>query len=268
MSMTNDSTDHGTRTLDGLTALLNYVEPRAEDHKVRYVVHPVTLSNARPIAALLSLDREGFVLARQRTAAVDFYDDDEVRRFYYPQVDALVKEHTGARRVVVFNHQARRGGPRPATNADARLAPLQLVHNDETLEHGSDRLFECLPDEATELVHRRFMAINVWRPIRGPVEESPLAVCSGRSIATADCVIRQFTALNRVRHWYLFRYNPAQRWYYFPRAERDEVLLLKCYDSCEDGRTRFAAHTAFRDPTTPPDAAPRESIEVRALALF
>jgi hypothetical protein len=50
--------------------------------------------------------------------------------------------------------------------------------------------------------------------------------------------------------------------------QRDEALLLKCYDSAADGRARWTAHTAFDDPTSPPDAAPRESIEARTIAFF
>ncbi len=50
--------------------------------------------------------------------------------------------------------------------------------------------------------------------------------------------------------------------------DRNEALLIKGYDSLDDGRARFALHTAFDDPTTPPNAAPRESIEVRALVFF
>jgi len=46
------------------------------------------------------------------------------------------------------------------------------------------------------------------------------------------------------------------------------VLLLKCYDSLDDGRARFTAHSAFEDPTTPPHAAARESIEARMLVFF
>jgi hypothetical protein len=62
-------------------------------------------------------------------------------------------------------------------------------------------------------------------------------------------------------------YDAGHRWYYVPRMEPDEVLLLKCYDSQTDGRARFAPHTAFADPTTPPDAPLRESIELRALVF-
>jgi hypothetical protein len=64
-----------------------------------------------------------------------------------------------------------------------------------------------------------------------------------------------------------FLYNPKHRWYYFPRMERNEMILLKGYDSKDDGRARFTAHTSFDDPNSPPNAAPRESIEVRALVF-
>ncbi len=49
---------------------------------------------------------------------------------------------------------------------------------------------------------------------------------------------------------------------------RDEAILIKCYDSRKDGRARFSLHSAFADPTTPADAPPRESIEIRAFAFF
>jgi hypothetical protein len=49
---------------------------------------------------------------------------------------------------------------------------------------------------------------------------------------------------------------------------RDEALVFKVYDSAKDGRARFTAHTSFDDPTTPPGAPPRQSIEARALAFF
>jgi hypothetical protein len=49
---------------------------------------------------------------------------------------------------------------------------------------------------------------------------------------------------------------------------RDEALVFKVYDSETDGRARWGAHTSFVDPTTPEDAPPRESIEIRAFAFF
>ena len=52
------------------------------------------------------------------------------------------------------------------------------------------------------------------------------------------------------------------------KKNRDEALVFKVYDSEKDGRARFTAHVSFEDPSTPPDAPPRESIEVRAIAFF
>jgi hypothetical protein len=63
------------------------------------------------------------------------------------------------------------------------------------------------------------------------------------------------------------KYNPDHRWFYVSRMTADEILLLKCFDSNTDGRARFAPHGAFADPTTPSDAPPRESIELRTLVF-
>ena len=69
-----------------------------------------------------------------------------------------------------------------------------------------------------------------------------------------------------------YRLNPAtadeHRWFYFPQMRKDEVLFFKQYDSDPKARSRFCFHTAFDDPTVPRDAPLRQSIEVRALALF
>ncbi|MEX3896839.1 CmcJ/NvfI family oxidoreductase [Paraburkholderia sp. BR10954] len=63
-------------------------------------------------------------------------------------------------------------------------------------------------------------------------------------------------------------FNPRHRWYYFPLMSPDEVLLLKIYDSAGDDVARLTAHTAFDDPSSPLDAQPRRSIELRALLFF
>src|SRR4029077_12291087 len=125
-----------------------------------------------------------------------------------------------------------------------------------------------LPDEAETLLQNRFAEINVWRAISGPIQESPLTLCDARSLTEQDTVPTDLVYPNRVGEAYSFTYNPNHKWFYFPHMQRNEALLLKCYDSKEDGRARFTAHTSFEDPTSPPDAAPRESIEVRALIFF
>jgi hypothetical protein len=142
------------------------------------------------------------------------------------------------------------------------------VHNDYTAWSGPQRVKDFLPDEAERLLQRRFAIVQVWRPIRHPVETFPLAVCDAPSLAPADLVISERRYPNRIGQTYAIAYSPAHRWYWFPRMRREEAIVFKVYDSADDGRARFTAHTAFADPTSPPGARPRESIEIRTFAFF
>jgi hypothetical protein len=230
--------------------------------------YPMAIRNARAVVDELSLDREGFVLTHQNSAIKNFYDDAEVRSVYYPEVERLVKEATGAARVLVFDHNVRRGTSAGPAEKGVR-EPVKYAHNDYTVKSGPQRVRDLLPaDEAEALLKNRFAVINVWRPIRGPVEEMPLAVCDARTIASKDLVPTDLRYPDRTGEVYSLAFNPEHRWFYFPRMRTDEVMLLKCYDSLDDGRARFTAHSAFDDPTTQPGAAARESIEVRTLAFF
>jgi hypothetical protein len=127
---------------------------------------------------------------------------------------------------------------------------------------------DLLPDEAASLPRRRFAIVNVWRPIAGPLLDAPLALCDARTIDPGDFVATDLKYPDRTGEIYSVTFSPQQRWYYFPRMRRDEVVLIKCYDSAQDGRARFTAHGAFDDPTMPAGAPPRESIEARTLAFF
>jgi len=233
----------------------------------RNAPHPVTIRNARPILSQLSLDQHGFVLTHQDSTVTNFYDEQEVREVYYPEVERLLKEVTGAVKVVIFDHVVR-CAPKARQGEHGVREPARIVHNDYSFKSAPRRVRDHLPAEAEELLKHRFAEINVWRAIRGPIQESPLALCDARSIAPQDVVASDLVYPDRVGEVYRFTYNPAHCWYYFPHLEPSEVVLLKCYDSQDDGRARFTAHTAFEDPTSPPEAAPRESIEVRALVFF
>jgi len=233
----------------------------------KYVERSVVLHNGRDLLDMLSLDTNGFMLAPHQTAVKDFYDPDEVKAVYYPEVERLVKRVTGAGRVVVFDHIVRNPVLAKLGEKGAR-PPAKVVHNDYSLRSAPGRVRDHMPDEAERLLRNRFAEINVWRAIRGPIESSPLALCDARSLDIADSVPTDLVYRERVGETLSFLYNPRHRWYYFPRMEPDEAILLKCYDSKDDGRARFTAHTSFEDPNSPPSAAPRESIEVRALVFW
>jgi hypothetical protein len=151
--------------------------------------------------------------------------------------------------------------------AGAPRQPVPRVHVDHTETSGPQRVRDLLPDEADKLLQGRVQIINLWRPIRGPLQDAPLAVCDALSVKPEQLVPSDLIYQDRVGETYSVTYDPDHRWYYVPEMTAQEVLLLKCYDSKTDGRSRFAPHTAFTDPNTPSNALPRESIEIRALVF-
>lgn len=224
------------------------------------------IENAREVAKDSHLDREGFALARIETSVADLYDAGAVRERYYPEVEELVRRETGAGRVVAFDHNVR-SAVKALRGEDASQHPVRFVHNDYTLDSGPQRVRDLLGDEAEGLLEHRFAVINVWKPIRGPVREAPLAVCDAGSLRQEDFVETDLVYPGRTGEVYSVLFREEHRWFYYPEMRADEAMLLKCYDS-EADRARFTAHTAFDDPTSPPDAPRRESIEVRTLAFF
>jgi hypothetical protein len=263
-------------------ATLNYLAPMA-DRPRNYTFDPppgvprsnssaephvVPVHDARAIAADISLDREGFAVLNYRSAVQDFWDEDELRRVYYPESQRVIAEATGASKVFIFDHTLRRR----VCGVDDRAPgtprqPATRVHVDHTATSGPQRVRDFFGDEAAELLRGRVQVINLWRPIRGPLRDAPLAVCDPGSVAPGDLVPSDLVYQNRVGETYGVTYNPAHRWFYVPEMQPDEALLLKCFDSATDGRARFAPHTAFEDPTAPVDVLPRESIELRTLVF-
>ena len=227
----------------------------------------IVLRNGRPYADRFALERDGFRFVHHDTKVADFFDEGEVRRVYYPEMEALVKAESGASRVVVFDHTLRTASDELREAAKIREV-VRRVHNDYTELSAPQRVRNLLPDEADGLLQRRFAIIQVWRPIRHPVESWPLAIADAQSLAPADMVVTERRYPDRIGQTSAVTYNPAHRWYWFPRMRPDEALVFKVYDSLKDGRARFTAHTAFDDPTTTPHARPRESIEIRTLAFF
>jgi hypothetical protein len=142
------------------------------------------------------------------------------------------------------------------------------AHNDYTEWSGPNRVREFLPDEADALLKQRFAIIQVWRAINRPIQANPLAVADAKSIAMEDLIVAERRYPHRVGQTYRLKHSPAHRWFFFPEMRRDEALVFKVYDSATDGRARFTPHTSFTDPASPPNAAPRQSIEVRAFAFF
>ena len=231
--------------------------------------HQMQIHSLRPIADELGLDVQGFALLEQRSAVRDFWDDDEVRRVYYPEAERFLIEATGASRIFIFDHLQRRRVPgQQDRSRSGPRQPATRVHVDHTARSGPQRVRDLMGEEAEELLKGRVQVINMWRPIRGPLRDAPLAVCDSRTVAPDDLVPSDLVYRERVGETYSVRFNPAHRWFYTPEMRRDEVLLLKIADTKTDISARFMPHTSFTDPTTPADAPARESIELRTLVFY
>jgi hypothetical protein len=229
----------------------------------------VRIYDGWPKVDQFSLDREGFVLKPFPAKFDQFDDDNAVKDIFYRQIVEFVKLHTGAHRVEVFDHTIRKRLPADLSQQTTIQRPaVLLVHSDYTVKSGPQRVRDILPDEAEHLLKRRVAFFNVWKPLYNRVEELPLAMCDATTAEQEDMLLMDLKYRERTGEIYVMRHSPSHRWYYFPKMEPDQALLLKTYDSETDGRTRFMGHTAFEDPTTAPNAPKRESIEVRTMAFF
>jgi hypothetical protein len=258
-----------------LTAALHYLK-RGAEKPVRYVADPppgvpswngiddprdVRIEDARGQENEFTLDRNGFQLVTSPSSVSDFYSDDEVKRVYYPEVERLVKEALGATRVQIFDHTVRN------VAREGAREPSRRVHNDHTVTSAPRRVRDHLGPDAPDLLKQRFGIVNVWRPIRGPVADSPLALCDARTFSNDDLIASDLVYPHVRGETSSVEYKPGHRWYYFSDQRPDEALLIRVHDSADDGRARLSFHTSFENPLAP-NAPPRESIEVRCLVFY
>ena len=239
----------------------NYVEEPPEGHPQRNfgeTVIPITIQDIRGRETIFDLDTNAFAtLKTGPSAEKEFKDDESIKKNYYPEVEELLLKHVpgGPKRVLLFDHTIRR--------ATGNRNPVTRVHIDQTKASSTARVHHHLPEEAEELLKGRVRIINVWRPLNGPVQHTPLAF--------ADSQTFRDEALIGIEHRYPDRTGETaavkhenEKWYYWSGMDNDERLFLECYDNEKGGRV---PHTAFSDPRTPKGARERESIEVRALVF-
>jgi hypothetical protein len=267
---------------DAVDGAINFAEPTAEKPytytyrppegvpatNIRPVSHTVRIENARPLAASLGVDLQGFQILAHRTAVRDFWDEAQTLALGHPETAELVKAVTGAARVVVYDHTLRRrsDGTADRTPGAARQ-PAGRAHVDQTVVSGPQRVRDLMGEAAEDLLGRRAAIINVWRPISHVARDWPLAFADARTVAADDLIASDLIFPHRRGEIYGVAYNPDQRWRYVPDLRTDEAILIKCWDS-DPAVARFTPHTAFEDPTTPAGTPPRESIEFRTIAFF
>lgn len=268
-----------------------FVAPGVERNTGRYELHQVPIRDARESPDPFSLDVQGFVLARHRSAVADFFDKDEVDRAYPGEVVEIVKSLTGATRVVPLGWMVR-------TSGDLSKHQRQTVgytHKGGVQPPAGEAHVDFTPDRAETMARAlyqqsfpggkgfsRFIASSLWRAFSEPPQDCPLALCDARSVAADEGVpntmyivdqlpdektmLGEMPGEDQAIAAAIFHYKPAHRWWYFSNMNRDEVLMLKFHDSDPAVALR-TPHTAFHDPSFP-DAKPRHSIELRTIAYF
>lgn len=247
----------------------------------------MVISDARPArdANQISIDTHGFTLEPHKTGLKtgDFFDTQAgaVEHTYYAEMKRAIKNAIGCEEVIILGHIIRDAG---AADSRGRKDPFAgggnaingyagVVHTD----FRADRAQELARSHGNGLLdQRRFMIVNTWRNISDEhlIYNNALALCDSKTVGgVLSCDVEHPDVRTRgVQRSEQYRLNPASahehRWYYFPRMHKDELLIFKQYDSDPRARGRYCFHTAFNDPTIPTDAPTRQSIEVRAIALF
>ncbi|KAI5845647.1 hypothetical protein DFP73DRAFT_546872 [Morchella snyderi] len=240
---------------------------------VTTIAHTVTMHDLRGLEADFNLDKQAFQpVLNAPSAERNFTDDAQIERDYYPEIKAILRQQLPSiEEVVIFDHTIRRPG------ATAARSPVMRVHIDQSVAASYQRIRHHLPAERAEAViaaGTRVRIINVWRPIGGPVADSPLGLADSRTVDDADVVSVRHIYPDREGSTLAVKYKEGQKWWYWSGMRDEEVLLIKCFDTDTvvgggaEGRRGRTPHTAFVHPGTPAEkAGSRKSIEVRCLVI-
>jgi hypothetical protein len=222
--------------------------------------------------------RHSFVLLPHVSAVSDW--DQDVPSVYLPEIDGLIRERLFPGRRLEIQQgpnllRRGRGTPVPfyaeGVHSDGGLDVDDYVHN----------IAAFATDQAAQWWRARYdredvaglVWIDFWRPTNmiHPLEHMPLALCDPTSVQAQDIVRTGQTGIapsERESHHLSVRYNPEQRWYYYPRMTCDEVLAFKLAEFWKQPTPlRNCFHSAFSHAETPPDAEERQSCEHRVGVL-
>ena len=264
-------------------ALVNYLGPMTarpeffarnhEANNLNLVPTAVEVEDLRGSREPTHLDREGFRLLPHLSEVNDFRDAAAVQRVYVPEVEALIRELTGAPRVFVGGAVLRWGERAPHPDF-INSRPGRFCHIDYSVDafHAFARNHLANDPDAEHWLSGRYAAYNLWRVLTPPPQDIPLGVVDARTatreeVTEGDAVIDVPGQPEFRFGSSLFHHRPRHRWCYYSDMDRDEVLVFKAFDS-DASKGRGSPHSAFDDPTCPATALPRSSVEIRAFAFF
>ena len=243
----------------------------ANDHSRDVLdVAPVKMPITDARGCAVTLDGAGFTILPHRSSIADFADRAAVDTVHRGEIVELVAGLSGADQVLVSSPGLLRFSEKsPRSGALDNSRPARFAHVDI-----SDATAAVFAQRAAPAGRRlvRFAHYNVWRAISAPPQDVPLAVCDAQSVAADDLIPADAIFDSPGQPEWSFEglvlaHGTAHRWYWFPDMTRDEALVFKTHDSAP-GRAHCVPHVAFDNPLCGPDAPPRASIEMRAVALW
>jgi len=201
----------------------------------------------------------------------DFNDETKIDKVYLKEIAESLKSSLHACRVQIFEHLVRKrhtNFPFAAGEEWLYKQPTTVAHMDMSREWAATmgrRLNHKIG--LGNLPSQKYQYINVWKPLRGPVQDWPLALCDPRTVDPAslqdgDVVFKDFVIENK-----LLQYKTENKWYYVSNQRADEIWVFMQADSRDDGLCGVP-HTSFLHPESGESTFPRESIEVRAIVYF
>ncbi|KAI1841775.1 hypothetical protein JX266_012042 [Neoarthrinium moseri] len=270
-------------TKDGKAAFLNF--KKGEEHQTNFgpsLEREVSITDLRHFEPRTTLGVEGIEFVYSPTVLSEdklLLPDKEametfVRGAYFDECAQLVKEKTGATKVVAYNFRHRR------IEIDTNLLdpykfsgkPLPNFHMDNDAETAEVNLRRVLGDEeASVWTGKRWGIVNVWRPVGDVVRQWPLALVDSRTVRYGRDTVPIYTLNNYKTHFTALKPQSHFDFYYVSNLAPDEALLFVDYDSASSGSNGTVvgmAHGAFEDHNAPKKVPRRRSIETRCLVLY
>lgn len=247
---------------------------------------PTRVDDARPLQKGRNeaefLDEHGFVLLEAPTAVRNWADSEHVSETYLPEVEAMIRErlYRGREMIIMQPPRVMRRGAGTETpqygtgiHCDHDRTADSYQHNVEAFagKEAAARLRARMDQDDVD----RFVVLDFWRPTMDePLRHMPLVLCDPNSIDPEDMISTALEGIapnGAATHHIGLKHNPGQRWYYYPEMTADEVLVFKLFElrkGEEPQRFRACLHCAVEDPSTPPDAKPRQSCEHRVSVML
>jgi hypothetical protein len=195
-------------------------------------VEGIAIANMRGAEDAFTLEKNGFeVMELQSKLAYEDFDDKTKIPVYLRELEELLQRRLGANQVLVFRHGLRKRHPEFPVSTGRRYQfdqPTSVAHVDTTPEDMIAELERQPALRGGRQSAARIEWINVWKPLRGPLNDWPLALCdsstvdSGQDFETADILYPELVVEN-----YQVHYSERHRWYYLSDHRPDELIVFR-----------------------------------------